>query len=124
MLEKALELIREQRKKEGSLEYGIAGMLEEICRANADAAELIAQDLSITEMNLEACGKKLFDYARNNKSGSYYAMTPSTAVRLIADFYKIPKEMLPKGYAVSEQDDAPEPTSTNNAHIDLFDLLD
>ncbi len=127
MLNKALELLKAQRGAEGSLEHGIAGILEGLCRSSGQVAELIAQDLTVKELSLTACAAKLTDYARSNEKGGIYAMSTATAMRLVCDFYKIPKEMLPAGWSIADaapaEEPAPAPHKDDGLHVDLFDLM-
>lgn len=101
--------------KEGSLEAGIAEMLLTIAKSSMNAAELIAQDLDVKEMNIDAAAKHLTDYARKNKSGSSYYMSPATAEKLLRDFYKIPDVREPKPDI--------EPKPQRGEIVDLLDFL-
>lgn len=101
--------------KEGTLEAGITEMLLTIARGSTEAAELIAQDLDVKEMNIAAAAKRLTDYARKNKSGSSYYMSPATAEKLLRDFYKIPD--------VREPEAALEPKKQRGEIVDLLDFL-
>lgn len=99
--------------KEGTLEAGVVEMLVSIADASATAAEIIAQDLLVKELNIASAATYLTDHAYKHRNGSSYYMTPETAERLLRDFYKIPD------VRETEQQSKQE----NNGIVDLLDFL-
>ncbi|MDO4173702.1 MAG: hypothetical protein Q4D42_02960 [Eubacteriales bacterium] len=104
--------------KEGSLEAGITEMLLNIAGRSPAAAELIAQDLRVKKMSIAAAAKHLTDYARKNKSGNGYYMTPKKAEELLRDFYKIPDVREEPARTLK-----PEAKKRHGKVVDLLDFL-
>lgn len=117
MLNKAIELIKSQQSKfqEDDLEYGIAELMLDMCNTEPQAAELFAQDLEKTDMNLEKCVSFIEDYARKNKRGNKYSMGDRAARRLVREFFGIPQP--------GEQRAAHSGNHTRGNVLDLFDLI-
>ena len=99
--------------KEGTLEAGVVEILVSIANTSATAAEIIAQDLLVKELNIASAARHLTDYAHKHRNGNSYYMTPETAERLLRDFYKIPD--------VRETERQSEQES--NEIVDLLDFL-
>ena len=108
----AMDKIRKagEKFKSGTLEAGIAEVLTEMAERNTEHAKIIAGDLDNPEMGLKAAGKQLYEYARQHKTGTFYAMDDAEAKRLIAEFY-----------GISEETTAENPKM--DAPVDLMDLL-
>ena len=62
--------------KEGTLEAGVVEMLVSIADTSATAAEIIAQDLLVKELNIASAAKHLTDHAYKHRNGNSYYMTP------------------------------------------------
>ena len=80
----AIRMLREQQSqvKEGSPQWMVAEQLMDICRAEPESAELIAQDLGVE--------KKLKAYADSHKTGNFSCITPAEADRILREFYGLP----------------------------------
>ena len=104
--------------KTGTLGSGIAAMLLKIADSSETAAEIIAQDLDVKEMNIAAAQVHLTSYARKHKDGNSFYMDEATAEKLLRSFYKIPNEKPTK------REEAPkEKPKRQRKVVDLFDLL-
>lgn len=69
----AIRMLREQQSqvKEGSPQWMVAEQLMDICRAEPESAELIAQDLGVEAMSITEAEKKLKAYADSHKTGNF-----------------------------------------------------
>lgn len=67
----AIRMLREQQSqvKEGSPQWMVAEQLMDICRAEPESAELIAQDLGVEAMSITEAEKKLKAYAKDHANG-------------------------------------------------------
>lgn len=119
MLCKAIELIeRQQGTREKNPHLWMMGeQLKDICRADARAAELVAQDLQVPEMRLDRLQKKFDDYARQHKVGNQSVITPAEGETLIREFFG-----LGKARDHSTLVAAPETEAAGNV-VSLFDLI-
>lgn len=98
----AIEMIHKQMdgKPSGSLENSIGGILIEICKKSLKAEELLAQDLTVAELSLTACGKAIYKYAEKHHKGNSWSCPvfelsiENPVIKVILDFYKIPPEWL------------------------------
>ena len=116
-----LEKIRQAgaKYKPGTLGSGIAAMLLKIADSSETAAEIIAQDLDVKEMNIAAAQTHLTNYARKHKDGNSFYMNEKTAEKLLREFYKLPDE--PEAQKPKEQ--PKKPSRQHGKIVDLFDLL-
>ena len=91
-LQKAMEAIQKNQAKlkEGSMAYCVGEQLKGIVSVTPEAAELVAQDLENPKLGLEACEKKIAEYARQHREGSTGCCDPITADKIIREFYGIP----------------------------------
>ena len=119
-LEDALERVKGKNPNA----WAVGKILDEICRTNAKARELIEQDLDNPEMDLEKCFKALEKYAREHQTGGCWAcpvteVTPENeAVKVILDFYHVPKDWLGGAAGAAESQ-----TFGHDAEGQDFDLL-
>ena len=88
----AIRMLREQQSqvKEGSPQWMVAEQLMDICRAEPESAELIAQDLGVEAMSITEAEKKLKAYADSHKTGNFSCITPAEADRILREFYGLP----------------------------------
>ena len=70
----AIRMLREQQSqvKERSPQWMVAEQLMDICRAEPESAELIAQDLGVEAMSITEAEKKLKAYADSHKTCLLY----------------------------------------------------
>ncbi len=86
----------------------IGQILMQLAHLSERTAELIEQDLTVKEMSLEACGKALKEYARQNQEGGCWACgvfgldADNPALKVILDFYKIPSDWVFTSSAAAE----------------------
>ena len=88
----AIRMLREQQSqvKEGSPQWMVAEQLMDICRAEPESAELIAQDLGVEAMSITEAEKKLKAYSYSHKTGNFSCITPAEADRILREFYGLP----------------------------------
>lgn len=104
-----IEKIEEQQRKydKNTAVYAVGEQLKGICEKYAGAAELVLCDLQKPEMSIEACEKKIKEYAdelhRTNKSNAICINTDA-AEDIICRFYGIDKEASASGGVVSLTD--------------------
>lgn len=93
MKEKAIHLLEEQQKKvqERSAPWMVAEQLKDICRAEADSAELIAQDLENKAMSIVEAEKKIKAFADSHKKGNSSCVGPQDSDRVLREFYGLRK---------------------------------
>lgn len=93
MIEKAIEMLREQQSKvkERSAQWMVAEQLMDICRHEPASAELIAQDLENAPMSIVEAEKKIEAFADKHKTGSFSCVTPAEAENILREFYGLPK---------------------------------
>ena len=97
---------------EGTLEHGCSELLLKLATESASWAELIAQDLSMGDMDIKAFAQDLVNYARQHKKGDCYAMTDAVARARAVTFYSLPN-----------MDDIKKTTQKDWTNIDLLDVL-
>lgn len=87
------ELVAAQQKDfaPGSFEYAVGALICDMAERDAAAAELLAQDLERSEMDIKAAGKCLREHAKKGAAGGVYAMTDEEARRLLRELYHIPE---------------------------------
>ncbi|NCB53058.1 MAG: hypothetical protein EOM54_14470 [Clostridia bacterium] len=91
MLEEALEKIIAQQPKDRTPVWMVGEQLKDILRAEPELAELVLQDLDVSEMSIKDCEKKIKEFADKNKSGGFSCVIPSEAERIIREFYGLPE---------------------------------
>ena len=93
MLEKCITAISEQQKgKENSAVWFVGEQLKDICRVTPGAADIVLQDLSVPEMSIEKCEKKikaLADERHKKNKGNCAFVSPAEADKIIRAFYGI-----------------------------------
>jgi len=87
MLETALIKIAAQQGEEDTPVWMVGEQLKDICRSEPQSAELVAQDLDVSEMSLAECEKKIKAYADKHRKGNYACVVPSVAENIIREFY-------------------------------------
>ncbi|MFV0350833.1 MAG: hypothetical protein ACK5JF_00780 [Oscillospiraceae bacterium] len=92
--DKVSQLVRQQQKEydRHSIESAVGELIINMAKDNAVAAELIAQDLEKSEMDIKAAGKQLYEVAKKQKTGSGYCMSNEEAREILRKFYAIPEE--------------------------------
>ena len=86
------ELIAAQRQgHENEPRYMIGEQLLEIAAREPLSAELLARDLQVPEMSLEAAEAKLQEYAdMHHGRKRVFCITPEVAERVLREFYGLP----------------------------------
>lgn len=112
-IERTIALIEAQQAsfEESSVQYFTAEVLKDVCQKDNMAADIIAQDLSVDDMNLKHAALSLIEYAKKNKKDGGFGMSNSLAEKILRQFYKIPES----------GQSTPKP---KNAPINLLDFLD
>lgn len=116
----AIELIEKQQAKlkEGQAPWVVGEQLKDICRHEADAAELLAEDLQNESMSIVQAEKKIKEYADKHKTGNFSFVSPQKAEEILRKFYGLPARGEKK--AESEKvEDVPKAGQV----IDLGDFL-
>lgn len=104
----------------------VGHILLAIYEISPQAQEIIEHDLTIEEMNIQACFKKIEAYARVNKSGNCFSSAVfgidvnNPIIKIILDFYKTPSEML-TGETISAKETKAEEKSKDE--VSFWDLL-
>lgn len=119
-MEKAIEMIVAQQAavKKGSAPWCVGEQLKDIIRTTPGAAELVAQDLTVKDMGIVECEKKIADFARQNRTGNAGFCGPADADRIIREFYGLPRADLGE---VSEQNKTPAEITRKT--ISLLDFM-
>ena len=86
---------RQQAGIENTAPWVAGEQLKDICRSEPDSAELIAHDLDVSEMSIQAAEKKIKAYADKHKKGNFAYVPPSVAEGILRDFYKLKKPDAP-----------------------------
>lgn len=110
MIQSVLEQITAQQPKERTPVWVVGEQLKDILRAEPHLAELVAQDLTVADMSLVHCEKKIKAYADAHKTGSFACVTPEEAETIIRDFYGLN----------TEHAAAPLPSSGGLIHLEDF----
>ena len=105
----AIEKITAQQPKERTPVWMVGEQLKDILRSEPSLAELVAQDLDVTEMSIAECEKKIKAFADRHKTGSFSCVIPSEAERIIREFYGLPT-----------QGEAAEPVKGNVIRLEDF----
>ncbi len=83
------EISRQQKGKENTAVFMVGEQLKDICRDNAEAAEIVLQDLENAEMSIDKCERKIKEYADGHKNGNSACVPPNVAEDIIRKFYGI-----------------------------------
>lgn len=110
MIQEALKKITVQQPAEHTAVWMVGEQLKDILRAEPHLAELVAQDLTVEDMSLACCEKKIKAYADVHKTGSFACVTPHEAERIIREFYGLNME----------NPDAPVLSSGGLIHLEDF----
>lgn len=92
-LQTALDKITAQqaKHKQGSAPWCVGEQLKDILRAQPEIAELVANDLDQTGMELADCEKKIAAFANDHRQGSAGFCGPADSDRIIREFYGLPE---------------------------------
>ena len=104
----------QQKGKENTAPWMVGEQLKEICSREPLAAELVEKDLAVKEMSLEACEKKIKEWADKHKKGGCAVVPPNVAEKIIREFYGIPE---PGG-----DSSTPLSSAQNDANGDIIDF--
>ena len=109
-------IIAEQQKgHENEPVFMIGEQLKEIAAKEPRSAELLAQDLTVKEMSLEAAAKKLQEYSdQHHGKARYFCISPIVAEGILRKFYGLPER--------DEAGAAPAPAPSDD-YIDLSSYL-
>ena len=109
-----LKIDEQQKGKENTAVWGVGQQLKDICEKSDKAAEIVLQDLDVSEMSIVECEKKIKAFAderHRQTKGSSVFVSPSEAENIICDFYGITEAV--------QQAAEPEPPAV----INLEDFL-
>lgn len=92
MIERAIAMLEEQQAKvpPRSPQWMVGEQLKDICRREAQSAELIAQDLEHDAMSITEAEKKIKAFADGHKTGNFSCVSPAEAERILREFYGLP----------------------------------
>lgn len=84
-IEQAVQKVTElqSKYKENQKQYWVAEQIKDICRENADNAELVFSDIDDKDMSIAEVEKKIEAYARKNGG----CCPPQAADKIIRDFF-------------------------------------
>ena len=87
------EKIETQRRgREGTDVWMVGQQLIDICRADKNCAELVAQDLENPEMGLHTAAQQIKAYAdKQPRKGNCVCVPPDVAEGIIRKFYGLPE---------------------------------
>ena len=85
------EKISAQQGCKGTFLYEFGEQLKCICEVDSKCAELVFDDLDVTEMNLKSLEKKIEAFAKAHKGKISIAEVDA----VIRDFYKLPEAPFP-----------------------------
>ena len=93
MIQEAIRKLKEQQIKvqERSPQWMVAEQLMDLCRAEPECAELLAQDLEVEAMSIVEAEKKLKAFADSHKTGNFSCVTPAESDRILREFYGLPQ---------------------------------
>lgn len=93
MIQEAIRKLKEQQSKvqERSPQWMVAEQLMDLCRAEPECAELLAQDLEVEAMSIVEAEKKLKAFADSHKTGNFSCVTPAESDRILREFYGLPQ---------------------------------
>ena len=123
-MEKALEIIaaQQQKLKQGTAPWCVAEQLKDIVRTTPGAAELVAQDLTVKDMSIEECEKKIAAFAKQHRNGNSGFCGPADADRIIRGFYGLPAAGVTAPIQPAEQS-APAEDKPQRQTISLLDFM-
>ena len=88
------EMIEAQQKgKEDTTVFMVGEQLKDICRADPACAAIMAEDLQQKEMRIDACEKKIKEYAdkvKKEKKLQAVGISHKKAEEIIRQFYGLP----------------------------------
>ena len=105
---------QQAKVKPRSPQWTVGEQLKDICRAEPESAELIAQDLENEAMSITEAEKKIKAFADKHKTGSFACVTPVEAEDILREFYGLPRPGEAKPAAI------PAPAEKM---VDLLDFL-
>ena len=110
-MEKALQMIAAQQAemKKSTAPWYVAEQLKDIVRTTPGAAELVAQDLTVKDMAITECEKKIAEFAKKHKAGNVGVCGPADADRIIREFYGLPAASSAPGPAPIQSVEQPAP---------------
>lgn len=89
------EMIEAQQKgKEDTTVFMVGEQLKDICRVDPACAAIVAEDLQQKEMSIDACEKKIKEYAdkvKTEKKLRTVGVSPQKAEEIIRKFYGLPE---------------------------------
>lgn len=96
MIQEAIRKLKEQQSKvqERSPQWMVAEQLMDLCRAEPECAELLAQDLEVEAMSIVEAEKKLKAFADSHKTGNFSCVTPAESDRILREFYGLPQRQV------------------------------
>ena len=83
----------QQKGKENTAPWMVGEQLKEIALNEPNSAELLAHDLTVKEMSIEAAEKKIAEYAAKHKPSAKApcsVVTPIVAEGILREFYGLP----------------------------------
>ena len=110
----------QQAGKENTPAWMVGEQLKDICRTDPHCAEIVAKDLEVPEMGLEACEKKIKEKADSIQKQSKMkcvCITPNVAEQIIREFYGLPEARVETAEA------EPDQVAEKSGFLDLDDLL-
>ena len=99
MIQEAIRKLKEQQSKvqERSPQWMVAEQLMDLCRAEPECAELLAQDLEVEAMSIVEAEKKLKAFADSHETGNFSCVTPAESDRILREFYGLPQRQASGG---------------------------
>lgn len=96
MIQEAIRKLKEQQSKvqERSPQWMVAEQLMDLCRAEPECAELLAQDLEVEAMSIVEAEKKIKAFADSHKTGNFSCVTPAESDRILREFYGLPQRQV------------------------------
>ena len=106
-----------QKGKENTPPWMVGEQLKDICRREPRCAQIVLEDLQNPGMSLEACEKKIKEWADKQKNGkSCVCVPPQVAEMIIREFYGL-------GDAPMQEEQMPEQPAHKAKILSLDDLL-
>lgn len=110
-------LEQQGRHKQYSPQWAVAEQIMDICRAEPESAELIAQDLENDAMSIGEAEKLIRKYASGNRDGACGFCPPQEADRILREFYGL----RPAALMQQKTENAAKMQQTN--FLDFDDLI-
>ncbi len=116
---KAIQAIKAQQAKvkERFPQWIVGEQLKDICMAEPQSAELVAQDLAVEAMSITEAEKKIKAFADSRRVGNFSCVTPIEADRILREFYGLPAA------GAAAQPSAPTSADGPDGKINLLDFL-